>query len=85
MDDGWFSVAGWNFGWLEKYLIELGRANPSGIARGRAHSGEIKVSLLTGGLHYGKSGEMRWMVRDTILHLQGFLRCCARGRARSGD
>ena len=35
MDGGWCSTAGWHFGWLAKYLIELGRANPRGIGRGR--------------------------------------------------
>jgi hypothetical protein len=35
LDGGWFSVASWNFGRLEKYLIKFGRANPSGIGRGR--------------------------------------------------
>ena len=35
LDGGWCSTAGWHFGWLAKYLIELGRANPRGIGRGR--------------------------------------------------
>jgi len=35
LDGGWFSMAGWNFGWLARYLIEFGRANPSGIGRPR--------------------------------------------------
>ena len=32
-----------------------------------------------------KAGKTGSLVRDTNLHLQEFSRCCARGRARSGD
>ena len=35
LDGGRFFMAGWNFAWLAKYLIELGRANPNGTGRGR--------------------------------------------------